>query len=504
MSVVMEIWGAHLRSLRNVSGRDRRLQIGLVFTLLFSLGVSLWGGGQLLTHIREWQEHGALALQDGLWSICLGTWSGMGLFTILGVQGALSSDETVLLFTLPLAPTVRFRALLGSFFITNLWLLQVIQVGFTAAVLLSTLGWDGLLWLIVLQLGVIVAVIGYLLVTLLVLRYVLPAGQFKACLGMALLALAAIALIAALYRSPLVHALPVQLWLRPEAVGIVFVCLLAVGLGPGANGLGKLYEAAFYTIQSQDWDRKALTLPGMQALRSLFERRRDLTGALFGRALAGQSRNLFFWTRLAMGWALLALFPFLRTALGRYGFTDTALVAGYAATLALGHIIETGPSALSGEGNRLTLYLTAALTPGQLLRAKLSVFLWPALLEGLAMGWLLAWDARLPYSQLLFVLSIIALIVAGGTTLLVCGSAWDADIDKAVEGLVETLMQEEVPLTPRRMLLFNAALLLLGANILLLWKLPSEMVLVAVTVLNLIVVVSMWRLGKIFLQQLVV
>lgn len=504
MSTTVAIWRTSMMSLRNATRANRGLQIAFLFAGLMGLALGVWGGWQLWLHLRQWQEQGTMALSTGLWLLCIGTWNGLSFFALLGLSRLVGSDESILLFTLPLSPATHFRALCGAFFIENQWLVGTLQFLITGYVLLAGLGWRGLPWLLMLQLGGVVTIFVYVLVGLLVIRYLLPRGRGKERVVAVLLLVILLALVgvALKFSGP-----AIQQWflhLSPVLVGLFFAVLLLLIMGPGAVPLGKLYATTFCVLQEQDRAHKGAVLPGLRWLQGMAERRRSLTGALFAKALANQGRNIFFWVRLVTIWGLLAFFPLLRSWLHGYGFHDTALVIVYASVLTIGHIIETGPSAFGGEGNRLTLYLTAPLAAAQILKAKILVFLLPVLLEGLVMGLLLSCYSGLNALQMLLANGVILLVVGGGTMLLVCGSTWDADINLSIEGLVAMIMYEEGPFTPRRMQLFSLTLLFQALIVLILWRMPLMVALPVLVLLNGGLVYGMWRFGLRRLQRVVV
>lgn len=495
MNTTFAIWRAELLSLRNAAHHDMRMHVALFVGLVFDLVAGFWSGGQALVHLQQWRAAGPPTLTAGLWSLCWLTWSGMGIFTVIGLQRALSGQEELLLFTLPLAPATRFRALSGSFFLKNLWNWLLLQVAIMGYVLISVLGWRALAWLVLLQVGVVISVCCTLLAGLLVMRYLIPRGQITARLYIAL-ALGLLAILIVIFAARLAaFGRVLLLWLRPEFAAVLLLALLCVMVGPLAPVFGRLYVAAFQAIQSSDRSRAVVNVPGMRAFKRLFERRRSLTGALFARAVAGQSRNLLFWLRLAMILALLALFPLLRSFATRYGFSDGVVIAACAAGLAVFHIIETGPSAISGEASRLALYLTAPFTLARILRAKLTLFLLPVLIEGIAIGLLFCWQLRLMPAQVAPIMVAIVLMVVGCTALLVWGSVWDEDLNVVVEGALAAFMQEEAPVMPRRMALSNGCVLLFAVMCLLLWKLPVGAALATLALLDIVVLFGMWRLG---------
>ncbi|WP_126550906.1 hypothetical protein [Dictyobacter kobayashii] len=435
------------------------------------------------TQLAHWQQSGTVMTAQGLWLFCLSTWVGMAFFTILSVPGSLRSDELELQFTLPISFATRFRTLYGSFFLKHLWLWSLLQLVVLGYVLISQLGWQGCSWLALLEGGVGLAVLVSLIGTLLLLRYVLAPRQY---LGRTLVVI--ILLVATLVGMLCYSWLGQQgqewvMLVRPELVLLLFFIIIGIALGPGAEWLGRLYAASFSLVQSKDRGRSTFTLPGSLLLVRVFARRRTLTGGLMVRSLLNQSRNWLFWLRLLLIWGLLALFPVVHMLGQRFGMSDQVLIAAYAATLACGHILETGPAVIGGEANRFALYLVAPFSFRQLLWSRLQLCLWPILTEGLLMGCLLAFWNRLAPMQLIWILPTISGIIIPCTCLMVWGGCWDLELNKSVEGKTEAMMLEEGPFTPRRLVLLNVSLLFLAALLFLLWWLPPFIVLPLLLVL---------------------
>jgi hypothetical protein len=495
LSITLTIWRAHLKSLRNASRHDTQMRLALGVVLVFNIIAVLWSANQLSARLHQWQAIGSPAMDAGLWSLCWLTWSGMSFFAALGsIRLAFSGDEAQLLVVLPIASASRFRTLYGLFFVENLWNWLLLEVGVTSYVLVSSLGWHALPWLVLLQLGIGVVVLCTLVVTLWVIRYLIPRERVKTRIWVTMGTAIALLLLLAFKGSVNPNAL--LIWFRPEYVIPLFALLLAIALGPFANPLGRLYMAAFQTTQNWDRSRKPLTVPGLHVLTSTFTRYRTLTGALWVKSLLSQVRNVFFWLRLAMIVIGIALFPLVYTAIAHYGFSAVTLVAAYAAGLSLLHVIEVAPNAISGEGNRLALYLTAPLELPRILRAKLIPFLLPVLSESIVIGLLLSWQRALALNQVAFALVAIVLMVLGNVTLLVLGSAWDEDLNLAIEGTLQAILQEEMPVSPRKMGLFNLSVLLFALMFLLLWKVPALLALVGLVVLNAIILVGVWKFSQ--------
>src|SRR6266852_3307792 len=122
MNILRTLWQAQLASMRNITRHDSRMRLAFIVVILFDISIGTWSGTQLIAHIRQWQAIGPAAVNSALWSICLLTWSGMiGVVILEALQQGLSDDASILLFTLPIAPATRFRALYGMFFLRRLW-----------------------------------------------------------------------------------------------------------------------------------------------------------------------------------------------------------------------------------------------------------------------------------------------------------------------------------------------------------------------------------------------
>src|SRR5713101_8179409 len=93
----------------------------------------------------------------------------------------------------------------------------------------------------------------------------------------------------------------------------------------------------------------------------------------------------------------------------------------------------------------------------------------------------------------MFALVAMVLMVVGTLVVFVWGSAWDENLGQTVEGAMQTMLQEEAPMTPRRMWLLNLGVVSFVGMLLLLWKLPAVLGLVAVVLFDAGIIVGMWR-----------
>ena len=72
-----------------------------------------------------------------------------------------------------------------------------------------------------------------------------------------------------------------------------------------------------------------------------------------------------------------------------------------------------------------------------------------------------------------------------------------------VEGMTQTMLQEETPIPPRRMWLLNLGLVTFAAMVLLLWKFLPVLALTALAVLDVGIVVVMWHFSRVQLGRVI-
>lgn len=504
MKMVLLIWKVHLKSAYRALRQDTRTKIAWFIALTFDVVVGLWSIHQLLVSVEQWQAAGPSVLEARLWLLCLGAWGGISLFAILSTMTlGFGSDQPRLLVTLPISPAARFRALYGLMFFEGVGNWLVLEVAVIGVPLAIILGWEALSWLMVLLLGVAVAIWISIVATLLVIRYVLP--HFQKALFFALASSAGLVIVyLAIHTLGLTLHMPSLSKPAPWLVSLLFVILLVLVIGPFAGGIGKLYVEAFHEMEGRSREHAVLNLPGMQALSKLLGRYRNLTGALLVKGLLNQSRNGFTWARLVIVLICISLFPLARTLLASYGLSNMLVVVVYSTGIAILAIVEYVAYAVSSEGVRLNFYLVAPPGIAKYLRARLTVFLIPALLIGLPLSLAFSWWIGLPAIALVQAALMIMLILIGYTTFIVWGSAWDEDLNLASEGMMQVLTQEELPFTPRRLQLLGLSLLLIAGMLLLVWKLPVLLSMPVLVLLDGIMLAVGWRFSYWHLRGLLV
>jgi hypothetical protein len=137
---------ARSRELRN-GWRDGRRRVTLLFALAVNLGLGIWGSARLASALDRWQAAGELG--RGLGLLCLAAWSATAAMGLFAVRDQGFGDRARLLFTLPVPPAARVRALAG------LCALQLVSgFGITLLFLLGTLarklGIHALPWILLL------------------------------------------------------------------------------------------------------------------------------------------------------------------------------------------------------------------------------------------------------------------------------------------------------------------------------------------------------------------
>ncbi len=516
MNTLLVIWRAALRSSTNGLRQDRRARIGISLALAIQLGSGIWACLRLFAALTVWQVEGVLV--SHLWLVCLAAWSIMAFFSVLATfQYALNSNEALLLTLQPIASSTRWRALYGLILLkgSGNWLCW--EIGVLGLALAPVLGWSSLLWLALLGAGAALVVLLAQLITFLVLRFLLP--HLRTMLGIAAGLLVLPYLLFLLVSGPnwnflfgVERVLTVLTnWFAPGRSLVAFapelallsmVLILLVALLPMAGPLGQFYLATVQFSQGQSEKINTLALPGLPLLLTVLGRSRTMTAALLVKGLLNQSRHLFAWLRLLVFIVLLALFKVICAALSPLHLTSPLLVANYATFLLALILLEYAPYSISSEGQRLTLYLVMPRGLVSFLRGRLYTFLCLALLPGLSVALLLGLWTGLSALDLGKALLLVLLLLPGYTAFAVLGSALDEDLSLAIEDRLQALMQEEMPVTPRRLQLLALAIVLLGAELVLTWRVPFLLVMPLLALLDAVILLVMWRLSMSYLLRL--
>ncbi len=467
----LPVLAANARELRNGLLREPRRRVTLLFALAINLALGAWGASRLGSSLALWQAASPGELARHLWTLCLGIWGAAAGVSLITVRDRGFGDRARLLFTLPVPRAVRVRALAGlcalqmanGLGLAGAFLLAALVRGLGArgAVwgLLALAGTGVVLWLVlVLQMGFIVAA--------------RPGWRRRtAAAGAVLVAAAAGALLAGRGRGT---GLPPPV---PAVVGAAL--LLLVVSGPLAGAVGRLYEAAFHVQEAGATRVRPRRL--LRRLTRPLASRRGPAAALVVREALVRGRHWAEWLRaglLAAG--LLIGFPVLRPVLAARGVSGVPAVAAAVVVAMLFYVFDGATSPLGSEGSRLLHLLTAPMSLGALLRAKLLAFLLPLLAAGGAAVVALAAAGGLSAAETGLALAATGLVFTIVAVVITLGSAWDVDLDLEIEPGLRGYVQETAPLSAPRMTVFALACLAAAASLWLLWQLPAVYALAAV------------------------
>ncbi|MEZ4641008.1 MAG: hypothetical protein R2856_39635 [Caldilineaceae bacterium] len=279
---------------------------------------------------------------------------------------------------------------------------------------------------------------------------------------------------------------------------------MMVGLGPKATAMGRLYAVAFELMENRGRGQRAFTFPGMAALVRPLRRARALTAGLFVRAILEQNRHPLALPRLTVLPVYVLLFGLLRPHLLEMGFSKAAAAAAIGAAMGGLLLVEYGLAyALSGEGARFALYLTAPLRIESLLRAKLATVLLPVMLIGWGALAIMAAGMGVSAAELVLALGTTTLFLLGVTGFVVWAGVADVDLNAMPHGAADMLVQEELPVTPRRLQLLGAGFAVLAVGVALLWWLPLAQVLALAGLLCGGLLWLGWRLAQSGVRSLV-
>jgi hypothetical protein len=293
-------------------------------------------------------------------------------------------------------------------------------------------------------------------------------------------------------------------WPSPLSVTLAMSALLGIALGPLAGWSGRQYMAAFQIMEGRGRSGNAFTLPGLNGLLSPLVRQRTLAASLLARAILEQNRHSLALPRLAILPVYLLLFGLLRPWLHALGFSEPSAAAATGAVMGGLILVEYGLAyAFSGEGARLALYLTAPLRTGNLLRAKLLAVLPPVMI----ISWLaviaMAAGTSASTAELMLAAGTTTLFLTGITGFVVWAGVADVDLSALPSGSADMLLQEELPVTPRRLQLLGFSFVILALAIGLLWWLPPMQVLAAAVVICFALLWMGWRLAQSGMKSLV-
>lgn len=438
--------------------RERGARLKLAAALVVD-GTVLLVGTRLVARLVARDPQGAP------WLVVGTLWGGLALLALLGaLHHGIDSERAQLLAILPIDPAGRFRALLTNTVLEGMgrWplIVPLAAIGGTG---LS--GWG---WSLLLIVGVPATVALGVVAALIAARWLLPPGPALPVLLLGATGLPPLFVLVAIRLARVFEGV------SPLAVAPVAIVLGGVLIGPLAGPLGRLYRQGYLRSQAQSRTLGAPLLPGRRAAVALLARHRTAWAALWSKDLLTRGRSWLGWLRLLMLpiW-LLALPWALRFATLR-GFEAPRLALLISLLVPYVILVESNPSPIGNEGNRVALWLSAPRSLARMLRAKWIASAAPPLLSAgaLALGLTLGLGAGTRAAAIVALDALLLLIAP--LALVVWGSALELRLGDHVEGAIETLTNEEAPTTPLRVILVNLGALLLLLLLALHWRDPGQ------------------------------
>lgn len=433
---------------REVSGQAGRLALPMTLlrlTLLAFIATRIW------TMTGSWTELPTPDMERRLWLLMGGSWLGIALLAALTtLQTAMARQEIGLMLPLPLDTTARWRLVLWRAASSFGMLTAGGALAVAAALMRFGLDW-AITWVLWLPASVCLGVLLPLFVT-----WLLNGGHpRRRAMLVTVGALAALGtMIALTARQPERSSLP-PLALIPDALLIT-----GATAGFGARWLGRWYLRLAQTLVTAPRRARDYLGPLSRTLGSLLARWRAPWAAIALKELRVQARDVFVLLRIAVMLGALPLFIAVEPQLPAWAGGASTLPAAFALVLAVYAAIETTPSPLGGEGNRLTLALLHGVPPRDLIAGKALAVTAPLVAQMWIMAGLVAAWSDAPPLPVTAALLTATIAVASIGTVLTCLSAGDIDLQQPVESATQALLVEHVPASPRRVATLGVTLAL--------------------------------------------
>lgn len=355
--------------------------------------------------------------------------------------------------------------------------IAVIVLGLPCLAAMRTVGLTHALYLFPLFLvSVLLTNMAAVATVLLVARYARPRRMFALGFGVILLVLLLVWLAPTTAFDPfqsLVAHWPAAFAAQPLLTSLTATLAVLVVLWTLAWFLGRIYAPAWSKLQETRLVKSRLTR-GPKRQTSDFVPRllspwQGTTRAVLLKDWRTMGRSPLFPIRvlgLFLSWAIFAVVK-ERLAI-QNPLLAIPLVVAYVLLCLQVTIIEPTANAFAGEANRLSLMLTAPLSPWQTLRGKLTAQLVPALLASAVSTFVISVLVPLPPPMVGLVVLLACFITAANVTLLVGGSVTATDLSVGVSGVLEEILFEETivsPIAANRMALTGISLAFQAINV---------------------------------------
>lgn len=461
--------------------------------IAFGLLPALLGAVWLRVRLDGWMDaSGDLAAQR-LFSFVVAAAIAAAIVTALvSLDTAISGDEPIVLLILPLTPAERLW--IATLRVVRDWRCMLVLTSVLASA--AALAPVAPFWAFALlgggSMGSVAGGAGAICGVVTWTR--LPSGRRMLAVAIALAMFAILVGISTRY--------PVSVEFGVVATGVVLgLCVTSsLLLVNRAKWLGGMYVRAVQALATPAMSRTVRRVPGAVWIAS----RRGATAAIITKDVLVQGRDPFFMLRVVVTvWALPA-FLLLRQRDILNGWSDVQLVSCLVAALTIYSLVDTSPSPIGAEGERLGLWILAPTSLRALLLAKLGVHGLPLLFQGVVMVTVIGVWIGMSALELAAALVLVPLLIAGPVTFLVLVSASDIRLDVPLESGMPTTLHEHMPHSPRRLWLVNGTILLVATGTILVWWLPPIAAILLLVVLDATVAKVCWTTGHRALRSLTV
>lgn len=380
---------------------------------------------------------------------------------IVTLERAISDDDMLILLTLPLTPSERFR--IAAVRIVRDWRCALVLTG----ILISAVALAPVepFWALILLASGWIAFVSAVAGTITgVVAWSRLAGG-RRLLGLAV-PLAMMGLLVSVAARRHIQA-EADTIVAGIALGLALLATLTI-TGGRAERIGRLHILAVQALATPSAPRTVRRVPGTTWLAS----RPGPAAAMVAKDVLVQSRDPFMILRIVVTVAALPVFAQVRKLDIVSGLPDVQLVACLVAALTIYSLLDSMPSPIGAEGERLSLWWTAPVTLHDLLIAKLAVYGPPLLLQGAVMVTVIGGWTGMTSPELAATLTLAILMIAGPVTFLTWTSALDLRLDIQLESGMPTTLHEHVPHTPKRLLLFNGAPLIAALMTVVVLRMP--------------------------------
>lgn len=486
-----------VRSLPILRPRGRRSWLRFLLPIAVGLLGTVIGSIWLHTRIQGWERAGDDVVSQHLLAIIAATVFTSAFVTALGMlQTSIGGDEALLLLPLPLSPSQRLRIAVVRTVGDARSILTLVTAAVAALTIALSHPWWGGVFVMALPIGFvigsIVAIHGVGLWT---------NGSWYARGALLLIVMAVLGAQLLMRWTGETPVLDARI---AAAMALVLVAAGAFAMtGRRATALGRTYVRAVQLASIPTATPNVRQVAGVTLLADRLRRRRNPASAMIVKDLLVQSRDWFYSLRLVVTIGALPLFLYVRKLDLLDGWTPLELAACLAAFLTIYSLLDSAPSPIGSEGERLSLWHLAPTRPGALLRAKLVTHLMPLVLQGTVIVALIGIWIGLPPGDIVAATTLTTLVVCGPVTFIVLGSSFDLRLDVPLESGLPTTMHEHVPITSQRLWLLNLGLLITGLMVVIVWQLPLAGAALALGIVDVLIVVIAWRAASRHLLRLV-